>query len=278
MTNHKKQREVLVAILRNPSDLGLLLTEGWYRIPLEHAPNWQPQWLAFYQPKAFKDRAFLIEYYGRIASVEEVPRRALFPNEIESTKSGKFYQRYRLEKVEKLENPIISLIPRRLVFVSTTWEKFSTAKFINDIFDDSPLEDELWRILQRENIKAERQWEVIFEERTFYLDFAIFCNKGQIDIEVDGDTFHRQTKEQIDADNYRDNQLYKADWQPIHFSPRQIRENNGKYAIKEIETSINRLGGLKNDRRYFYPKTGSQQLSLFESQEDGWLEEDSEND
>lgn len=259
-----KHREVLVAILREASDLGLLLSEGWYRIPIEHAPKMQPQWLAFYQPKTFKDHAYLIEYYGRITKVEEVSRRVLFPKEFNNAKSSKIYQRYQLEKVEKLENPIISLIPRRLTFVSTTWEKFSNAKFINDIFDDSPLEDELYRIFQRENIKAERQWEVKFEKETFYLDFAIFCNQGQIAVEVDGDTFHRQTKEQIDADNYRDNQLYKADWQPLHFSPRQIQENKGKYAVQEIESSINRLGGLKNDSRYYYPKSGAQQLSLFD--------------
>ena len=271
---HKKQREVLIALLRKVSDFAILETEGWYRIPLDKAPNWRPKWLAFYQPKAFKDRAYLIEYYGKVAEIEEAPRRVLFPNEFESAKSGKIYKRYRLEKLEPLENPIISLIPRRLLFVPTTWEKFSTAEYINDIFDDSPLEDDLWRILKRENIRAERQWEVKIGNRFFYLDFAIFCKKGQIDVEADGDTFHRATKEQIDADLDRNNQLYKANWQPLRFSSRQIRVNHGKYVIEEIESSINRLDGLKRDSRVFYPKAGAQQLSLFEDQADYLIEDD----
>ncbi|HLF89869.1 MAG TPA: DUF559 domain-containing protein [Anaerolineales bacterium] len=272
MSRPKKQ-EVLVALLREVSDLAILELEEWYRIPLDKAPKWRPQWLAFYQPKAFKENAYRIEYYGRVEKIDVVPRRELI-NEFESAKSDKLYWRIQLEKLEKLENPIISLIPRRLLFVPTTWEKFSKAEFINDIFDDSPLEDELWRILKRENIRAERQWEVKIGNRFFYLDFAIFCKKGQIDVEADGDTFHRATKEQIDADLDRNNQLYKANWQPLRFSSRQIRVNHGKYVIEEIESSINRLDGLKRDSRVFYPKAGAQQLSLFEDQADYLIEDD----
>ena len=98
-----------------------------------------------------------------------------------------------------------------------------------------------------------------------------------MDIEVDGDTYHRATKEQIDHDLIRNNQLELARWRPLHFSPRQVQENQGKYAIDEIKHNVNNLGGIDSDglvSRVFYPKTNAQQLSLFEKQSEYNIEED----
>jgi len=274
----EKQREVLVALLKKPSDFAILESEGWYRIPIERSPkNWQRKWIAFFQPKAFKEQPYRIQYYGRVSKIDTVARKELFPKEFENPNSGKLYLRIQIESLIKREQPIVSLIPRRLIFVPTTWEKFSTAEFINDIFDDSPLEDELWRILKRETIAAERQWEVKIRDRFYYLDFAIFCKNGQLAVEVDGDTFHRATKEQIDYDLKRNNQLEFAHWRPLHFSPRQIRENQGKYAVQEIKHNINNLGGLDSDGlvpRILYPDSNVQQLTLFENPSEYNIEED----
>ncbi len=274
----EKQREVLVALLKEVSDFATLETEGWYRIPIERKPkHWSQKWIAFFQPKVFKKEAYRIQYYGRVSKIDIVERKILYPKEFENPKSEKLYLRIQLETLIKREQPIVSLIPRRLIFVPTTWEKFSTAEFINDIFDDSPLEDELWRILKRETIAAERQWEVKIRDRFYYLDFAIFCKNGQLAVEVDGDTFHRATKEQIDYDLKRNNQLEFAHWRPLHFSPRQIQESQGKYAVQEIKYNIKDLGGLDSDGlvpRIFYPESNAQQLTLFENQAEYNIEED----
>ncbi len=272
------QRDVLIALLKEVSDFAILETEGWYRIPVERKPkNWSQKWIAFFQPKVFKEQAYRIQSYGRVSRIDTVKRGELFPKEFGNSKSEKLYLRVQIETLIKREQPIVSLIPRRLIFVTTTWEKFSTAEFINDIFDDSPLEDELWRILKRETIGAERQWEVKIRDRFYYLDFAIFCKNGQLAIEIDGDTFHRATKEQIDYDLKRNNQLEFAHWRPLHFSPRQIQENQGKYAIQEIKHNIKDLGGLERDGlvpRIFYPESNAQQLTLFENQGEYNIEED----
>lgn len=54
--------EVLVALLKEKSDYAILQEQGWYRIPVAHAPKrWPPKWLAFYQPKAFQKEAFRVQ-------------------------------------------------------------------------------------------------------------------------------------------------------------------------------------------------------------------------
>ena len=137
--------EMLVAILKEKSDFAILQEQGWYRIPVAHAPKrWPPTWLAFYQPKAFKEDAYRIRYYGQVADIQVVKRRELFPNEIPSLRSEQEYYRMQLHSLEEREQPIPSSRPRRLVFVTTTWEKFWLAEQINDLFDDSPMEDRLW--------------------------------------------------------------------------------------------------------------------------------------
>ena len=50
---------------------------------------------------------------------------------------------------------------------------------------------------------AERQALIQVAERRYFLDFAIYCASGQIDIETDGDTWHADP-ERIPLDNLRD--------------------------------------------------------------------------
>jgi very-short-patch-repair endonuclease len=262
--------ELLVALLKEKSDFAILKGQGWYRIPVEHIPKrWPPEWLAFYQPSAFKEDAFLIRYFGRIEKIEAVTRRTSFPNEIENTKSDKQYFRIKLEKLEERQQPIPSRFPRRVIFIPTTLEKFHHAEQINDLFDESLLEDELWLSLKSAQILAERQWEIKIQKYFYQLDFAVFCNEGQIDIEADGDTWHAR-RERIDRDNNRNNSLASAGWQVLRFNGKQIRENQAKYCLGKIENTINNLGGLSSDGlvpRKFYPEAGgAQQLSLFEEQ------------
>ena len=57
--------EVLVALLKAKSDFFILQEQGWYRIPIASAPKrWPPRWLAFYQPKAFKEEAFTVPLHA----------------------------------------------------------------------------------------------------------------------------------------------------------------------------------------------------------------------
>lgn len=172
-----------------------------------------------------------------------------------------------LESLQRLEQPIRSVRGRRLVFISTTWAKFTTAEQINDLFDDSPLEDRLWAEMKRLHIDAERQYGFPEDKPRYVLDFAVFCNVGKLDIETDGDAYHIG-KEIASRDNRRNNALATAGWQVLRFTSHQIGEELTSYCVPEIKNGINRLGGLQNNgfvpRRFVdLPEGEAQQLSLF---------------
>lgn len=168
-----------------------------------------------------------------------------------------------------MPQPIFSRRWRRIIFIPTTWQKFVNAMEINDLYDESPLEDRLWTELKRLNITAERQEFVPVKGRTYALDFAIYCASGKIDVETDGDVWHADP-ERIPLDNLRDNDLETAGWKLLRFNTLCIREKMAEYCLPTIVENINRLGGL--DEQRLVPRKvsldaqgGPRQLSLFES-------------
>jgi len=142
------------------------------------------------------------------------------------------------------------------------------AEWINDLFDDSPLEDCLWDEFKRLEFDAERQWGVWLKNHYYRLDFALFCNQGQIDIEADGDSWHSE-KNRIPIDNQRDNDLTSRGWHILRFNGQQIREELGSYCLGKIAETVNTLGGLSEANivpRIFYPAADGTilQLTLFD--------------
>lgn len=263
------KRQVLVAILNNQPDFAILQEQGWYRIPVASAPKrWPPGWLAFYQTKVFGDQAFAVNYWGRVREIRVVRRRELFPHEIPNLKSEREYYQVFLHSLERRAQPIRSARWRRIVFISTTWRKFSQAVEINDLFDDSPLEDALWKELKQRKIDAERQWDLKVGNARYFLDFAVFCVRGRLDVETDGDTWHADRK-RIPEDNKRDNALQVAGWHVLRFNGPQIRESLAEYCVPQIAGAVTGLGGLSSEGlapRVFYDVPGGvvEQLALFE--------------
>jgi very-short-patch-repair endonuclease len=272
-------KDGLVAILKDKSDLAILQEQGWYRIPVASAPKrWPPRWLAFYQPRNFGGDAYRIRYFGQVNDIRRAKRREIFPNEIASAKSEREYFILNLAKLEEREVPIPSYRPRRLVFIPTTWAKFEQAEQINDLFDDSPLEDKMWLEMKRLALEAERQWAVSLPQAAYYfLDFALFCKNGRIDVETDGDSWHLG-RERAPLDNARDNALQIDGWTVLRYNTHQIRENFQAECLRGIEAGINKLGGLSSDGlvpRVFYTRgSGSvQQLNLFDGGDGGYSAE-----
>ena len=262
--------EVLVAIINSKRDFAILQNEHWYRIPVDTAPRrWPPRWLAFYQTKVFGDERWSVNYYGRVRDIRTRRGRELGLYEPSHPKANRRYYQVRLESIERLAEPILSRRWRRIVFIPTTWAKFARAVEINDLFDESPLEDRLWAELKRLKIGAERQWDVNIGKAWYKLDFALFCEKGPLALETDGDAWH-VGPESSDQDNVRDNDLKAAGWQVMRFTGRQIREQMADYCVPKITAMINRLDGLQEEGlvpRQFYstPDGQAQQLSLFEA-------------
>lgn len=244
--------ELLVAILNNQRDFALVQEQNWYRIPVSSVEKWlkrrwPPAWLAFYQTKVFGSEAYSIRHFARVLHIERATRRELFPNDPEHVRGHRLYYKLVLGPLQTLPEPIFSRRWRRIVFIPTTLEKFYQATEINDLYDDSPLEDQLWAVFKRFGIQAERQEFLTIGTAHYALDFAVYCHKGQIDVETDGDTWHANP-EKAKSDNLRDNALEAAGWHVLRFTTQQVRETAESYCIQKVAKTINRLGGIDSGR------------------------------
>ena len=244
--------QVLVAIINNEQDFAIARDHHWYRIPVRSAEKWigdrwPPQWIAFYQTKVFGAQAFAISYYAPVQSIQTVFRHQLFPDDPLNEKTNQRYYQLILSPLQLLASSIVSERLRRIMFINTTWYKLINATEINDLFDDSLLEDRMWQALKQLHIRAERQEFVMIKRRNYALDFAIYCQKGKLNIETDGDTWHT-TPDRAASDNVRDNALESIGWSILRFNTHQIREELADYCVPTIADTINNLGGLNEGR------------------------------
>lgn len=134
-----RRGEVLVAVMNSWADWDIVRTQHWYRLPIAQVEKlkqqgyWSPQWLAFYQTKIFGTEAYAINYYAQVNQIREVCRWELFPEQPRDDRSEGRYCKLELSSLETLPQPIVSLRLRRIAFIATTWEQFSTSGAIEDL-------------------------------------------------------------------------------------------------------------------------------------------------
>lgn len=245
MENLQKPK-VLVAILKNPEDFVIARDLHWYRIPIDKADkllskNWPPEWLAFYHPKNSVKKAFSVRYYAKVLRIEKAKRCQLFPQNSFSVNSGKKYYQIHISKLYELKKPIISLKRRRIIFIYTTFSKLLNATEINDLYHGSKIEETLWQRLKDYRITAERQELVNIGKKKYFLDFAIYCRNGKIDVEADGDLWHHNS-EKAQYDNERNNALVSSGWHVLRFTSDQIFRENGITCLESISRTMESLG------------------------------------
>ncbi len=267
-----KACELLVGIVNTVSDFNLILNEHWYRVPQDTVEGflrnrWPPQWIAFYQSGQIKNEPFLIKHYAKVSEIKIATRKELFPTEKTNTQSDKIYYKLIFNEIHTLPKPVLSRRWRRIVFIDTTLEKLKNAKEINDLYDGSALEDRLWAEMKRNKIEAERQELIQFADKFYFLDFAVYCMNGKIDIETDGDKWHHNPQDAT-KDNIRNNDLSTLGWNIIRFNSQQIHESISTYCIPKIKENVNNLGGIKIDenfsKRFIVNNNDSIQGNLFE--------------
>ena len=264
--------EVLVALLKTPDALKRAKSDGWYHAPVSAVAKWvknrwPPQVLAFYQGKVHLHEAYSIRYFAEVLHTEKLLRAELFPGEPNHPGAAHSYYRVHFGPLHELPKPIFSRRLRRVVFIPTTWQKFQTAVEINDLYDESPLEDHLWAEFKRIGILAERQVFVEIGNRNYALDFAIYCHGAALDVEADGDTWHSDPK-RIPEDNRRDNDLETAGYKSLRFNTMQIREQLAEYCVPTIIKNIESAGGQEDGRviprQLNAEEPEARQLSLFD--------------
>jgi very-short-patch-repair endonuclease len=279
-----RRGEVLIAIINDLLDFETVRCQHWYRIPVSSQEKWlkdrwPPDIVGFYLAKKFGLEAFEVNYFAQVMEIHEKVRWELVGGNPGHPHNHWRYHQLILGPLQRLPEPIINRRRRRIIFIPSTYDQFIKAKEINDLYNESSLENRLWNEFVRLKIPADRQEPVrlkvpeIYRQTTFlkykdfFLDFAIYCDLGKINVETDGSYWH-DNPDQARIDRPRDNALETAGWRVLRFDDFEIKEKMAEYCLPTIVNNINQLGGVKVKcsigRKISLSDPGAIQLSLFD--------------
>jgi hypothetical protein len=173
---------VLVGVMSKPRDLELARDEGWYRIPMCRAPEstTDAAVLAFYFTTAFGDDRWAIRWYAEVRGHELVLRRDLFPDEPDHPRADDPYYKLQIGPLIRREPPIPSLRWRRITFIESTWDRFTAAEEINDLYTSGA--DGLYVTLKESGFFPEREYLIREGESEYVADLAIPCQAGVVSV------------------------------------------------------------------------------------------------
>lgn len=177
---------VLVAIMNSKRDFAIARDEGWYRIPVKHAPKGiYSEYLAFYFTKVFGPEKWAIHYYAPIQGHELVTRRQLLPDEPHHPRADERYYKLQIGCLQRKEPPIVSRRWRRITFIHTTWDRFQDAEEINDLFvTGKPYVDRIYTALRDVGIPPEREYQIGEGDVEYTVDLAVPCRHGLLSLVV----------------------------------------------------------------------------------------------
>jgi len=172
---------VLVAVMNKRADWQRVQTEGWYRLPVKHAPAGAPHfdWLAFYFTSAFGADKWAVHYYARIEGHELLTRRDLLPAEPDHKRAGDWYYKLTIGALQYKLPPIVSHNWRRITFIVTSGDRFEAAEEINDLFEHKSPAGRLYVTLREAGFHPERDWPLREGGVTYRVDLALPLDNKQ---------------------------------------------------------------------------------------------------
>jgi hypothetical protein len=176
---------VLVAVMNNLRDWEIARQQGWYRIPVKRAPRRVgADYLAFYLTGAFPEgQRFKVSHYAPIRAYRLATRVELLPDEADHPRAQDSYFKVEIGPLQQLARPVCSRKLRRITFISTTLDLLLNADEINDLWDKTKRQDELWAMLKTHYAEAEREIEIRESAgsfRPYVADFVIPCPGGPV--------------------------------------------------------------------------------------------------
>ncbi len=126
---------VLVGVVNRKRDLQLLMSERWYRVPQRALPNGIfTDYVAFFLSGGLGVRGGAIYYYAPRVGLELALRRDLLPAEPSHPRADEVYYRIALGDIQEKLPPVKNTSHRPITFIYTTWDRFSVAKTIRDLY------------------------------------------------------------------------------------------------------------------------------------------------
>lgn len=174
---------VLVGVMPDPRDFTFAHDQHWYRVPVKHAPTGiHAEYVAFYFTAKFpEDLRWAIHFYARRTGHEMARRIDLFPEQPNHPRAQERYYKLQLGPLKQKQPPIPSLRWRRITFIQTTWDRFVTAREVNDLFrSDNTLVDQVYHALKDQNIYTERAVDIQEGKKAYTVDLLIPCKNGPV--------------------------------------------------------------------------------------------------
>jgi hypothetical protein len=173
---------VLVGVMNNKRDFDIARDEGWYRIPELHAPDCTTDAavLAFYFTSAFAGERWAIHWYAEVRGYELVLRKNLLPEESGHARAEQRYYKMQIGPLIRRDPPIPSLRWRRISFINTTWDRFSAAEEVNDLYISGS--DGLFVTLKESGFFPEVDYFIREAQQDYTVDLAIPCQDGVVSI------------------------------------------------------------------------------------------------
>ncbi|MFQ5613236.1 MAG: hypothetical protein ACE5H9_14000 [Anaerolineae bacterium] len=151
---------VLVAVMNSRRDWASVESEGWYRLPVKHAPEGSPHfdYLAFYFTRHFDSDKWAIHYYAPIEGHELVTRLDLRPDQPDHPHAHRWYYKLQLGQLRHKIPPIIAHRWRRITFIATSGDRFEQALEISELFEQESAAGRLYVTLKEAGLHLDRNW------------------------------------------------------------------------------------------------------------------------
>ncbi|MFH1829914.1 MAG: DUF559 domain-containing protein [Pseudomonadota bacterium] len=240
---------VLIAVVNRPHDLEIILKQKWYRIPVARMPVRKFEFIAFYQTSALGKHGGKIEYYGRVSKRTKVTRIELLPKEVYNPRAHNDYYKFAFRKITKLNKPIINKPGIRVNFGFASLYRLKRARTLARLYRIRQIEIVFRNLLKKHRIPFVAEYAIKKDGKVRYrLDFAFFCQKGNINVECDMRKFHRGIRQL--RDSRRDRFMKSSGWKVLRFSDEQIL-GQPLQCISQLKSEIKSLGGVWSPRKLY---------------------------
>ena len=240
---HPAAEQLLVAVVPRISDFEIVRHKGWYRIPLGMVRGWSsPGHVAFYFGRAFGSEAGLVRFYAPVWNADLIKRIDMLPDEPDHPRAFEDYVRLHIGDLHERAQPIASRTRRRIVILPTTMERFLSASDLNELAAGDEAGDVLYGKLTEERIHPERQYYIRGANAYYLTDFALFCRRRNLQIDVEPG---RRAREGIILERGGD-QEPASGWEALRLSRYDITRRT-EQSVAEIRASIHSNGGMVVD-------------------------------